>query len=71
MGAHDLSANEPTQVSDTTTDITTHSGYNSFYLTNDVGLVHLSTPVSLSCKLQSKFLQLKLEDCVILQQLLS
>jgi secreted trypsin-like serine protease len=54
LGAHDLTVNEPTQVTivSTGSDIITHADYGSVFLKNDVGLVHLSTPVTFTSAIQ-------------------
>ncbi|MCL4147869.1 UNVERIFIED_CONTAM: hypothetical protein GTU68_064447 [Idotea baltica] len=54
LGAHDLTVNEASQVTITSTgsDIYTHEDYGSVFLKNDVGLVHLSSPVTFTTEIQ-------------------
>lgn len=46
MGAHDISANEPEQVTVRATNLITHESYSSFTLRNDIGLIQLPSPVA-------------------------
>lgn len=50
MGAHDISVNEPEQVTMTSTDFTVHENYNSFLISNDIAVIRLPSPVSFDGK---------------------
>ncbi|KAK3875356.1 hypothetical protein Pcinc_019766 [Petrolisthes cinctipes] len=53
MGAHDITANEPEQVSMTSTDFTVHENYNGFTITNDISVIRLPSPVSFDANINA------------------
>ncbi|KAK3875359.1 hypothetical protein Pcinc_019769 [Petrolisthes cinctipes] len=53
MGAHDITANEPEQVSMTSTDFTVHENYNSFTIKNDISVIRLPSPVSFDANINA------------------
>ncbi|KAK4313374.1 hypothetical protein Pmani_015271 [Petrolisthes manimaculis] len=46
MGAHDISINEPEQVTVRATNLITHENYGPITLRNDIGLIQLPSPVA-------------------------
>ncbi|MBM0273951.1 serine protease, partial [Streptococcus suis] len=52
MGAHDITANEPSQVTERSTHFFTHENWNSFTLKNDIALIKLPNPVSFNGYIQ-------------------
>jgi secreted trypsin-like serine protease len=51
-GGHNLNLNEPTQVRQTSTNLTLHEAYNPSTLQNDVGVIRLSTLLTFNANVQ-------------------
>lgn len=51
LGAHDRTANEPSQVTVSTTTYTVHPGWNPSTLADDIALIRLPSPVAFTRKL--------------------
>lgn len=50
MGAHDLTQNEPSQVTMTSTDFTVHEEWHPFLIENDISVIRLPSVVGLTGK---------------------
>jgi hypothetical protein len=44
-GAHNIRQNEPSQVTQTSTDFTVHENWGSFFIRNDVAIIRLPEPL--------------------------
>ncbi|KAK4313375.1 hypothetical protein Pmani_015272 [Petrolisthes manimaculis] len=53
MGAHDISINEPEQVTVRATNLITHENYGPITLRNDIGLIQLPSPVAFNANIGS------------------